>query len=351
MKKVELALICLLLWASSSHAGEALITKVRGSSLTIDTGAEAGMVAGMPVIIVRPPGEAVIHPITGENLGAPEVDIGSGEISKISNRAANVKIAAGLLLPVRPGDIVRFITPDEEMIMDQERSIAQDEKDALDHQGFRKEIAQLARNIRTVQGRIGGLEKIMKRVERVEDGFKVQLRGINNDINSMKDDIKDLKESVALMGTIPIAGLGEDGQTTGGGLNLESEEDVEALKRVVLEVLESEQVSNDFEPLEQDELELPPEDGLDLEEESLAEEILDDEEGSFFTSSIFFGILGAIGILAVAGFAYLKMMAGSEEDEEGEEDEEIEEDDDLNMDDDLDVEVEEEDDIVVEETS
>ncbi|MFL2541341.1 MAG: hypothetical protein ACJ0UT_05125, partial [Candidatus Latescibacterota bacterium] len=87
----------------------------------------------------------------------------------------------------------------------------------------------------------------------------------------------------------------------------------------MLDVLESEQVTNDFEPIEQDELELPPEDGLDLEEDSLAEEILEDEEGSFFTSSIFFGILGAIGILAVAGFAYLKMMAGNGEDEEDEE--------------------------------
>ena len=30
---------------------------------------------GLPVTIVRPPGEAVIHPITGENLGAPEVEL------------------------------------------------------------------------------------------------------------------------------------------------------------------------------------------------------------------------------------------------------------------------------------
>ena len=133
MKKVELALICLLLRAYSSHAGEALITKVRGSSLTIDTGAEAGMVQGMVVTIIRPPSEAVIHPITGENLGAPEVEIGSG-----------------LLLPVRPGDIVRFVTSDEEMIMDQERSVAREDKDAQEHQGFNKEISQLAHNIRNV---------------------------------------------------------------------------------------------------------------------------------------------------------------------------------------------------------
>jgi hypothetical protein len=350
MKKVELALICLLLGAFSSHAGEALITKVRGSTMTIDTGAEAGMVQGMVVTIIRPPGEAVIHPITGENLGAPEVEIGTGKISKTANRAANVRIGPGLLLPVRPGDIVRFVTSDEEMIMDQERSVAREDKNAQDHQGFHKEISQLARNIRNVQGRIGGLEKMMKRVERVEEGFKVQLRGINTDMNTMKDDIKDLKESVALMGTIPIVGLDENGESMGGGLNLESEEDVEALKQVVREVLESEQVTSDLPPLEKEELALPAEDGMEMEED--LEVLEEEEEGSFFTSSIFFGILGAIGILAVAAFAYLKMTAGGEEDEEHEEHEEITEDDgDLDMDDDLDMEIEEEDDIVVEETS
>ncbi|HIG54210.1 MAG TPA: hypothetical protein EYQ18_09575 [Candidatus Handelsmanbacteria bacterium] len=350
MKKVKLALICLLLGAFSSHAGEALVTKVRGSSLTIDTGAEAGMVQGMVVTIVRPPGEAVIHPITGENLGAPEVEIGTGEISKTANRAANVRIGPGLLLPVRPGDIVRFVTSDEEMIMDQERSIAREDKDAQEHQGFSKEISQLTRNIRNVQGRIGGIEKMMKRVERVEEGLKVQLRGINTDMNTMKDDIKDLKESVALMGTIPIDGLDENGESMGGGLDLESEEDVEALKQVVREVLESEQFTSDLSPLEEEELALPAEDGMEMEMEEDLEESEEEEEGSFFTSSLFFGILGAIGLVAVAAFFYLKMMAGSEDDddEEHEDDEEIEEDDD---DLDMDMEIEEEDDIVVEETS
>jgi hypothetical protein len=348
MKKVKLALICLLLGAFSSHAGEALVTKVRGSSLTIDTGAEAGMVQGMVVTIVRPPSEAVIHPITGENLGAPEVEIGTGEISKTANRAANVRIGPGLLLPVRPGDIVRFVTSDEEMIMDQERSIAREDKDVQEHQGFRKEISQLARNIRNVQGRIGGIEKMMKRVERVEEGFKVQLRGINTDMNTMKDDIKDLKESVALMGTIPIDGLDENGESMGGGLDLESEEDVEALKQVVREVLESEQFTSDLSPLEEEELALPAEDGMEMEMD--LEESEEEEEGSFFTSSIFFGILGAIGIIAVAAFVYLKMMAGSEEEdaEEHHDDDEIAQDDD---DLDMDMEIEEEDDIVVEETS
>ena len=132
-----------------------------------------------------------------------------------------------------------------------------------------------------------------------------------------------------------------------GGLSLDNEEDVAALKQVVRDVLGEEQVATELPPLEEDELALPPEGELDEDEEPEAEE----EEESFFTSALFFIILGVIGILAVVAFFVLRMMAGNGEDEE-EEDEELEEDDDdLDLDDDLDMEVEEEDDIVVEETS
>ena len=148
-----------------------------------------------------------------------------------------------------------------------------------------------------------------------------------------------------MMGTVPIEGLDEAGQPL-GGLSLDNEEDVAALKQVVRDVLDEEQVATELlPPLEEDELALPPEGELDEDEEPEAEE----EEESFFTSALFFIILGVIGILAVVAFFVLRMMAGSGEDEE---DEELEEDDDdLDLDDDLDMEVEEEDDIVVEETS
>lgn len=349
MKRIELVLLSLLLWVGAGYAGEALITKVRGASMTIDSGAEAGLVQGMTVTIIRPPGEAVIHPVTGENLGAPEVEIGTGEITKTSNRAASVRLGSGLLLPVKPGDIVRYTTSDEEMIMDQERSVKRQEKNSEDHQGFRKDISQLTRSIRNVQSRIGGLEKAIERVERVEEGFKVQLRGINTDINTMKDDIKDLKESVALMGTVPIEGLDETEQPL-GGLSLENEEDVAALKQVVRDVLDEEQIAAELPPLDEGDLDLPSEEELLLHEDEELE--VEDEEGSFFTSGIFFAILGVIGILALVAFFVLRMMAGRGEDEETEEDEELEaDDDDLDLDNDLDIEVEEEDDIVVEETS
>ena len=94
MIKRKLALISvLLLLATDSQAGEGLITKVRGFNLTVDKGAEDGLTVGMKVDVIRPPTEAVIHPVTGENLGAPEINLGVGEITKTSGRASNVNLA------------------------------------------------------------------------------------------------------------------------------------------------------------------------------------------------------------------------------------------------------------------
>ena len=349
MKKLMLILGCLACaTAPPANAGEALITKVRGSMLTIDAGAEGGLVRGLRVEIVRPPGEAIIHPITGENLGAPEVVIGSGEISKTSNRAANVEVGPGLLMSVRPGDIARFMTPEEDMLMDQERTVATQEKNVEEHQGFRNEISRLTRSIKSVSGRIGGLEQMMKRVERVEEGFRVQLRGINTDMNTMKEDISDLKESVALMGSVPVDGLQGDGASA--PVDLSSAESVDQIREIVRGVLG--ETPAQMAPVSAEERALPTE--VDIEaplEEEVPEE---EEEDPFYLQTWFFGIIGALGILGVAAFAYMRMMADGEEDEEDEEDEEIEEDDDDDMDDDLDMddmEIEEEDDIVVEETS
>ncbi len=69
-------------WPCESEAGEAFVTRVRGTRLTLDKGAEAGLEVGLPVTVVRPPEESVIHPLTGENLGSPEIEIAEGEISK-----------------------------------------------------------------------------------------------------------------------------------------------------------------------------------------------------------------------------------------------------------------------------
>ena len=342
-----IAIATMVVGIKNIDAGEALVTKVRGSVVTIDAGMESGLVSGLPVELIRPPNEEIIHPITGENLGAPEVILGQGAISKTSDRAANVKVEPGLIMAVKPGDIVRFVTPDEGMLIDQERSIATEEKNDQAHKLIRSEVSRLTKSIKGVQKRIGGLETMMKRVERVEEGFRVQLRSINTDVNTMKDDISDLKESVSLMGAIPIAGLDEE---TGDIVDLQSEENAGQIREIVREFLEEEK-ANQIE-LESIDSALLDEVSLDDPSLSLDEIEVAEEDGPFYTSWWFIGLFLLIGLVAIGVYAYLYLVGDKEDKDKELTQEETPEqveasDDDLDIED---MEIED-DDIVVEETS
>ena len=154
------ALSTLLFWPLASGAGEAFVTKVRGGTLTLDKGAEAGLEVGLTITVVRPPEDAIIHPLTGENLGSPEINLAEGDVSKVSARAASIRLSETPILAVRPGDVVRFITLDEKMMMEQEMATDTAEKAAKDRKKIRGEASRLARNITNIQATIKGLRAL-----------------------------------------------------------------------------------------------------------------------------------------------------------------------------------------------
>jgi hypothetical protein len=339
MRTLNLALIVLLLTGSvGAYAGEALVTRVRGSKVTLDTGADAGIMEDMEVSILRPASETVFHPITGEDLGAPEIELGTGRVSKVSEHAATVQLLGGMVLSVRPGDVVRYMTSDDQMLMDEERTLASQEANEQQHKQFSSDLSQLASKVTGIQGQISALRNLVARVERVEEGFRVQLRGINEDLIVMKEDIIGLKDQVALYGPVPINGEGEGPQ--GGGEPGLTQEDVEMIFQRL-----AEQTGVDASPaLAMDET--PPMVDEFADDLGLDEGLPDAEEEPFYAQTWFFLILGTVGIAAVTAFAALRMTGETDDDDE--EDEELEEDDE-----DIEIEVEEseEDDIVIEETS
>jgi hypothetical protein len=323
-------------WALPADAGEGLITKVRGRTLTIDKGADDGLEIGLDVVVVRPANESIIHPLTGEDLGAPEIEVASGRINKVSARAASIQLASNPIISVRSGDVARFLTIEEKMVMDQEVATETAEQASRERGVIRNESTRLARSISSIQGSIRGLEKAIRDLRRFDDDVvKPQFNAINKQVNEMRDELDKLRETVSLLNAVPVQEMGGEG----GDMSAAEVERVRLLIQEEIDNLQSQLAVVQAPPADSS---MPPDLAMD-------EEFADLEEDSpIFTQFWFLGLLGAVGVLGVGFYLYMRMAAGSDED-----DEEDEEDDDelVDDDDDLDVEVEEEDDIVVEETS
>ena len=332
-------------WPQTGQAGEASVTKVRGTSITVDQGAEEGLEVGLTVTVVRPPEEAIIHPLTGENLGAPELELGTGEITKVSARAASIRLEKTPILPVRPTDVVRYITIDEQMMMEQEMVTVTAEKAAAERSTIRNEASKLSRNISGIQRAIKALEGSIRELRRFDnDVVKPQFNSINKEMEAIQEELKQLRESVTLMGSVDIDGMGE-----GEGLEGElSEAQIERFKQIEekLAQLEGQVGSGVVSPGEQRPA-LPGEEGLPEDVPPAA------EESAGIPIWVYLAVIG-VGILGVGFWLFQKMSAGDGDDEEDEEDDEdddgdFEDDEDEDEDEDLEIE-EEEDDIVVEET-
>lgn len=333
-------LAVLVAWTLPADATEGLITKVRGRTMTIDKGADDGLEVGLEVTVVRPPGEAIIHPLTGANLGAPEIDIARGRINKVSARAASIRLDSSPIISVRPGDIARFMTIEEKMVMEQEVATETAEQASRERGEIRSESSRLARNISSIQGSIRGLEKAIRDLRRFDDDVvKPQFNAINRQIKEMRDELTKLHETVSLLNAVPILEMGgEEGQDE------LSEEDIERLRLIIQEEIDNLQGQLPIVP--------PPPAGTlplpDLMDDGLADL---EQEKPFFAQLWFLGLIGGLGLCGVAFFLYTRMaVGGDEDDEEEDEDDELMEEEEEDDEDDIEVE-EEEDDIVVEETS
>ena len=81
--------------AQGSTGGiDARVIRVDGQSAYINIGAQAGIKVG-DAFEVFEPGQALIDPATGANLGAPEKHTGSGVVTEVQDKYSIIKITAG----------------------------------------------------------------------------------------------------------------------------------------------------------------------------------------------------------------------------------------------------------------
>lgn len=220
MRKWVLVLTCVALaWPQPGQSGEVPVSRVRGGMVTVDVGSQSGLSVGMQVDIVRPATQPVVHPLTGENLGAPAVQLVRGTVSKVTPRAASVRLDGTPLLAVRPGDMVRFQTAEDEMVRERDQVVANEQRNQQEHQQLRNDVSELTRSVRDVQGRMKSLDAAIAKLDRLEQTLRAQLRGIGSDISSMKADIKKLQAQVLNWApeSIPVTGLNRPAEVKPAG--------------------------------------------------------------------------------------------------------------------------------------
>lgn len=329
--------------AAGAGPGEAVVTKARGAVLSVDKGADDGLVVGMEVVVVRPPGEAVIHPITGENLGAPQIRLGTGEVAKVSAKSGVVRLKESPLMAVRPGDVIRFVASEmtPKAAAEQERLEVEKKEEAQERQQLKTDVSGLARDLKSIQGTIRTLENMMQRLEKVDESLKAQMRGIATDVNALKREMKEIR---AMVMAVPVEKM--KGEAAADTL---TPAQLARLRQIIQEEIQTLQAQAQPQAAPETTAAAEPQVAQEepAPEEPAPEEPAPEEPAAplvppFYTTTWFMYGVGGLGVLIILYyvFRWLKSRPGKEDEEEDEEEEEKE----------VEVDEVEEDDIVVEES-
>ncbi|MSR82109.1 MAG: hypothetical protein EXS58_04185 [Candidatus Latescibacteria bacterium] len=311
-------LLCAL--AQAAGAGEAMVTKVRGLSLNVDKGADQGLVVGMEVMVVRPPGEAVIHPITGENLGSPEIRLAAGQVAKVSAGSGVVRLKGLPLMAVRAGDVIRFVatgSPSQVMEQQTHTEVAKKEE-AEERQQLKSDVSGLTRDVKSIQGTIHTLENMVARLEKVDERFRAQLKGISGDINGLRREMSQIREQVSALVSPTV------GKMRGEKPDSLSSEQLDHLRQVIQEEIRKlraeippettvvqaapaveEHHSEPEVHAEPEHHEAEHHEPEPAEEEHHEEETPAVEEPPFYTATWFLSAVGGLGVLGLGYYLWL----------------------------------------------
>ena len=83
-----------------------MVIQAKGKRLYVNRGNDGGMKVG-DTFIVFLPGEDLIDPVTGENLGSEEEEIGTAKVTRVNPKFTIVEMTKGDTALVQPGCILR----------------------------------------------------------------------------------------------------------------------------------------------------------------------------------------------------------------------------------------------------
>jgi hypothetical protein len=192
MKPILLIVALLLAWIPSIRAEvpETPVSKVDRKVVRLPIGSNKGLKAGMWLDVFRQE-ERILHPITGEELGAPKVKIAEVQITRVFRTTALAKITMNYA-PIVAGDLVREVGSVPMESPESPGSGAPASRRTAVSEEIPKTADRLAWEISEIRANIASLSKTLGRITNIERSV-ARMRG---DLGAMQSSVASLKQEV-----------------------------------------------------------------------------------------------------------------------------------------------------------
>ena len=238
---LSISLMVLISRAGWGQMLEAPISKVSGDRVIVEVGAQEGIEAGEKLKIYRQE-DAVIHPITGEVLGSPKVEIGEVEIVKISDASSSGKVVSSYV-SIKPGDSVRYLPPGAvETAMSSEALVSappppmpsMEMIEELEGR-VKEDVGKLTQEVTDIQKTIKSLSGMLKKLDRMDRILARDISAMRRDVNVLRDEVKGFKDRFSVLPVAP------DSERVLGPkpFSLDHPDDIAKLRMIIQDIVET----------------------------------------------------------------------------------------------------------------
>ena len=197
--KNALIIMLLAVWPTALFADlpDISVAKADKQTVRLPAGTSKGLKTGMRLDVFRQE-EPIVHPITGEVLGAPKVKIAEVQVTKAFRTTALARITMSYA-PIAAGDIVREAgaVPMEPEVTPVPKAPAERMAAPSGSDDTQRTAERLTWEINEIRANIASLSKALGRIsgiERTVERMQGNMGAMQSSVSALKQEVEALKE-------------------------------------------------------------------------------------------------------------------------------------------------------------
>ena len=208
--KNTLIIMLLAVWPTALFADlpDISVAKADKQTVRLPAGTNKGLKAGTRLDVFRQE-EPIVHPITGEVLGAPKVKIAEVQVTKAFRTTALAKITMSYA-PIAAGDLVREAgsVPMEPAVASVPKAPAGKMAAPPGADDTQRTAERLTWEINEIRANIASLSKALGRIagiERTVERMQGNMGAMQSSVSSLKQEVEALKEKAVAPQVVSIS--------------------------------------------------------------------------------------------------------------------------------------------------